>query len=72
MRKTVLLLVSTALVVLLASGVALAATYHVGDNGPDRILGTDVADTLIGRGGTTLSLAKVVLMWCWVARATTV
>ena len=58
MRKTVLLLASTALVVLLASGVALAATYHVGDDGPDRILGTDVTDTLIGRGGNDVITGK--------------
>ncbi len=35
---------------LLASGIALAATF-VGTNGPDTIIGTDSADTIAGLGG---------------------
>lgn len=50
MRKTVLLLASMALAVLLASGVALAATFW-GTDGNDYIRGTDNADTILGLDG---------------------
>jgi hypothetical protein len=49
-RKTILLLASTALIVLLASGVALAA-IRTGDDERNDIFGTNRADALLGRGG---------------------
>jgi Ca2+-binding RTX toxin-like protein len=59
MRKTVLLLASSALVVLLAAGVALAAVVNcvagadecVGTNNPDTLNGSEVGDSMEGRSG---------------------
>ena len=59
MRKTVLLLASTALVVLLVSGVALAVT-KVGGPGGDTLMGTRGSDELSGRGAATGSTAEAV------------
>ena len=50
MRRTVLLLASMALVVLLDGGVAWAVT-KTGGPGDDTLRGTDGRDTLKGEGG---------------------
>jgi Ca2+-binding RTX toxin-like protein len=50
MTRTILLMATTALTLLVASGVALAVT-KIGTNGPDTLMGTNKADTLIGKGG---------------------
>jgi hypothetical protein len=50
MRKTVLLLASIALTMMLASGVALAVN-KVGTSGPDTLRGTNEGDNLVGQGG---------------------
>ena len=50
MRRTILLLATIALTLLVASGVALAVT-KIGTNGPDTLMGTNGADNLLGRGG---------------------
>ncbi len=56
MRRTILLLVTMALTLLVASGVALAVT-RIGTEGPDTLRGTNGADTLIGKGGNDILLA---------------
>jgi Ca2+-binding RTX toxin-like protein len=58
MRRTMLLLGTMALTLLVASGVALALT-RIGTDGPDTLRGTKGDDNLIGQGGndTLLSLA---------------
>ena len=58
MRRTMLMLATMALTLLVASGVALAAT-RIGTDGPDTLRGTKGDDNLIGQGGndTLLSLA---------------
>jgi hypothetical protein len=53
MRRTMLLLASMALTLLLASGLALAVN-KVGNQGRDFLKGTDKADNLIGQGETDL------------------
>jgi Ca2+-binding RTX toxin-like protein len=53
MRTMMLLLSAMVLTLLVASGVALAASC-TGDNGPNNIVGTNRADTLQGRGGHDL------------------
>ena len=50
MRRTILLVVTMALTLLVASGVALAIT-KIGTNGPDTLRGTNGSDNLIGKGG---------------------
>jgi Ca2+-binding RTX toxin-like protein len=50
MRRTILLLATMALTLLVASGVALAVN-KIGTNGPDTLRGTNGADTLVGLGG---------------------
>jgi Ca2+-binding RTX toxin-like protein len=50
MRRTVLLLATMALTLLVASGVALAVT-RIGTDGPDTLRGTNGADNLLGLGG---------------------
>src|SRR5215203_5173208 len=50
MRRTVLLLATMALTLLVASGVALAVT-KIGTDGRDTLRGTNGADTLVGLGG---------------------
>ena len=50
MRRTILLMATMALTLLVASGVALAVT-RIGTNGPDTLRGTNGDDTLIGLGG---------------------
>src|SRR5215203_1323169 len=50
MRRTILLLATMALTLLVASGVALAVT-KIGTDGPDHLRGTNGADILIGKGG---------------------
>ena len=49
MRRTIVLLATMALTVLVASGVALAVT-KIGTDGPDTLKGTDGADSLLGNG----------------------
>ena len=49
MRRTMLLLATMALTLLVAGGVALAVT-RIGTDGPDTLRGTNKADTLIGLG----------------------
>ena len=55
MRKYVLLLVATAAVLALASGVALAAETIVGTDGPDTIRGTKGNDAVLAKGGNDVS-----------------
>ena len=50
MRRTMLLMATMALTLLVASGVALAVT-KIGTDGPDTLKGTNGDDTLIGKGG---------------------
>jgi len=50
MRRTILLLATMALTLLVASGVALAVT-KIGTDGPDTLRGTNGADNLLGKGG---------------------
>ena len=50
MRRTIVLVATMALTLLVASGVALAVT-KIGTNGPDTLRGTNGADNLIGKGG---------------------
>jgi hypothetical protein len=50
MRRTILLLATMALTLLVASGVALAVT-KIGTDGPDTLRGTNGDDNLLGRGG---------------------
>ena len=50
MRRTMLLLATMALTLLVASGVALAVT-KIGGPGPNTLRGTNGADNLLGRGG---------------------
>ena len=50
MRRTILLLATMALTLLVASGVALAVN-KIGTNGPDTLRGTNKADNLLGEGG---------------------
>ena len=50
MRRAILLVVATALITLIASGVALAVT-RIGTDGPDTLRGTNGADNLLGKGG---------------------
>jgi Ca2+-binding RTX toxin-like protein len=56
MRRTILLLTTMALTLLVASGVALAVT-KIGTNGPDTLKGTNGADNLLGRGGNDVLYA---------------
>jgi Ca2+-binding RTX toxin-like protein len=55
MRRTILLLATMALTLLVASGVALAVT-RIGTNGPDTLRGTNRADNLLGNGGNDILL----------------
>ena len=50
MRRTIPLLTTMALTLLVASGVALAVT-KIGTDGPDTLRGTNGDDNLIGKGG---------------------
>ena len=56
MRRTIVLLATMALTLLVASGVALAVT-RIGTEGPDTLRGTNKDDTLTGRGGNDILLA---------------
>ena len=56
MRRTVLLLATMALTLLVASGVALAVT-KIGTDGPDTLRGTNGADNLLGKGGNDVLFA---------------
>jgi Ca2+-binding RTX toxin-like protein len=51
MRRTVVLFVVMAAVLVMASGVALAVN-KIGTNGPDTLRGTNGDDNLLGRGGS--------------------
>ena len=50
MRRTILLLATMALTLLVASGVALAVN-KIGTDGPDTLRGTNRDDNLLGKGG---------------------
>jgi Ca2+-binding RTX toxin-like protein len=50
MRRTILMVATVALTVLVASGVALAVN-KIGTEGPDTLRGTNGNDNLIGKGG---------------------
>ena len=50
MRRTVVLLATMVLTLLVVSGLALAVT-RIGTDGPDTLRGTNGADNLIGKGG---------------------
>ena len=56
MRRTILLLATMALTLLVASGVALAVT-KIGTNGPDTLRGTNGDDNLLGKGGNDVLYA---------------
>jgi Ca2+-binding RTX toxin-like protein len=51
MRRTILLLATMALTLLVASGVALSVT-KIGTDSPDVLWGTRGADQLLGKGGS--------------------
>ena len=55
--RRIILFATTALTLLVASGVALAVT-KIGTDGPDTLRGTNGADTLIGKGGNNTLYAK--------------
>ena len=50
MRRTMVMVATMALILLVASGMALAVT-KIGTNGPDFLRGTNGDDSLIGKGG---------------------
>jgi Ca2+-binding RTX toxin-like protein len=50
LRRTILMVVTMVLSLLVAGGVALAVT-KIGTNGPDTLRGTNAADNLLGKGG---------------------
>jgi Ca2+-binding RTX toxin-like protein len=56
MRRTIVLLATMALTLLVASGVALAVT-RIGTDGPDTLRGSRGDDNLIGRGGNDILLS---------------
>jgi Ca2+-binding RTX toxin-like protein len=56
MRRTIVLLATMTVTLVVASGVALAVT-KIGTDGPDTLRGTNGADTLIGKGGNDILLA---------------
>jgi Ca2+-binding RTX toxin-like protein len=56
MRRTIVLLATMALTVLVASGVALAVT-RIGGPGPDTLRGTNGADNLLGNGANDVLYA---------------
>ena len=56
MRRTIVMLATVALTLLVASGVALAVT-RIGTDGPDTLRGTKGNDDLIGKGGNDKLLA---------------
>ena len=60
MRLVALVLAGMALVLLLASGVALAIT-KVGGPGNDNLIGTNGPDNLRGKGAGTTSKASAVM-----------
>jgi hypothetical protein len=57
MRRTGLLLAATALLMVVVAGAALADTIN-GDNDDNTLVGTTMADTISGFGGTTSSPAR--------------
>src|SRR5918993_5362221 len=56
MRRTIVLLATMALTLLVASGVALAVT-KIGGPGPDTLKGTNGADNLLGNGANDVLFA---------------
>jgi Ca2+-binding RTX toxin-like protein len=56
MRRAILAVATTALTLLVASGVALAVT-RIGTDGPDTVRGTNGDDNLVGKGGNDILLA---------------
>jgi hypothetical protein len=57
MRRTILLLASMALTLLVASGVALAVT-RIGTDGPDTLRGTNGADNLVHAHATSWGMDR--------------
>ena len=53
MRRTILMVAAMALILLVASGVALAVN-KIGTNGPDTLRGTNGADNLLGNDGNDI------------------
>jgi Ca2+-binding RTX toxin-like protein len=56
MRRTIVLLATMSLTLLVASGVALAVT-RIGTDGPDTLRGTNGADNLLGKGANDVLYA---------------
>ena len=56
MRRTILVMATMALTLLVASGVALAVN-KIGTNGPNLLRGTNGADNLLGKGGNDVLYA---------------
>jgi hypothetical protein len=56
MRRTILLVATMALTLLVASGVALAVN-KIGTDGPDTLRGTNGDDNLVGKGGNDILIA---------------
>ena len=54
--RTIMLLATMALTLLVASGVALAVT-RIGTEGPETLRGTNGADNLLGKGGNDVLFA---------------
>ena len=67
MRRTIVLMATMALTLLVASGVALAVT-KIGTDGPDTLRGTNGADQLVGKGGNDVLSLWVAKTPCWAER----
>src|SRR5215211_6056196 len=62
MRRTMVMVATMALILLVASGMALAVT-KIGTNGPDFLRGTNGDDSLIGKGGNDNLLGETGKDW---------
>ena len=56
MRRTILIVVAMALILLVVSGVALAVN-KIGTDGPDTLRGTSKGDNLLGQDGNDILFA---------------
>ena len=68
MRRTILLMATMTLTLLVASGVALAVT-RIGTNGPDTLRGTKGDDNLLGKGANDILLSLAARTPCWAGQA---